>query len=273
LGITVPPSSPPITITIAVMSAPKEKRVHYERGTKGGKPAHRHSRDSGVGSSSASDRASLGTAPDDETPFSSQQIESQRHKLGPLKDALDAAYEKIRQLEASKQRLNESLTESNKENRQLKRERLDLLNKLEFMTEEKRARDKAKDKARRAPALPSGNSSASSGSRTERASPARRIDESRRIEDGSQQQPRRSIRRESAHERPLPIVPQAPYNADPNPFTPVSSRPSSGTYIVPIKSPVTYAPAPVTYTTAPAFPTSPAPSNYPNDGRYHPHPF
>jgi len=255
-----------VTLIIA-MSAPREKRVHYERGTKGGKSSHRHSRDSGVGSSSASDRASVGTSPDDDSPFSRQQIENQRQELGAVQEALDAAYEKIKKLEDSKARLNESLAESNKENRLLKRERLELMTKIDFMTEEKR-----KEKARREPASPrTGTSSASSGSRTERASPPRRLDEPRRIEDSSQAGGRRVNRRESAHEPP-PIVPQAPYNSSPNPFTPVSSRPSSGTYIVPIQTPVTYAPAPISYTTAPAFPNSPATSNYPNDGRYHPYP-
>jgi hypothetical protein len=255
------------------MSAPREKRVHYERGTKGGKSSHRHSRDSGVGSSSASDRASLGTSPEYDAPFSRQQIENQRHSLGAVQEALDAAYEKIRQLEESNARLNESLSESNKENRQLKREKQDLMTKIEFMTEEKRSRDKSRREATSRTSAPSG----SSGSRTERASPPRRVDETdarqqRRTDDGSQSSVRRSIRRESAHERPLPSVPQAPYNSSPNPFTPISSRPSSGTYIVPIQTPVTYAPAPITYTTSPTFPTSPAPSNYPNDGRYHPYP-
>lgn len=253
---------------IIAMSAPKERRVHYERGTKGGKSSHRQSRDSGVGSSSASDRASMGT-PDEDIPFSRQQIEKQRQQLGAVQEALDAAYEKIRQLEESKARLNESLAESNKENRQLKRERLELMTKIDFMTEEKRS----KEKSRREPASPrTGTSSASSGSRTERASPPRRLEEPRRIEDGSQASGRRVIRRESAHERAPPVVPQAPYNSSPNPFTPVSSRPSSGTYIVPIQTAVTYAPAPVTYTAAPAFPSSPATSKYPNDGRYHPYP-
>jgi hypothetical protein len=246
------------------MSSPKQKRVHYERGTKGGKSSHRNSRDSGVGSSSASDRASLGTSPEDEHPFSRQQIENQRHQLGPVKEALDAAYEKIRQLEEENKKLNDALTERNRENRAFKRENMDLLSKLELLTEEKRAKEKTRTGA---------SSSSSSGSRTERASPPRRHEETqRRLEEGSQTSGRRSIRRESVHGRPLPIVPQAPYNPNPNPFAPITTRPSSGSYIVPIQSPVTYAPAPITYSAAPAYPTSPTTSNYPNDGRYHPHP-
>lgn len=259
------------------MSSPK--RVHYERGTKGGKYSHRNSnsRDSGVGSSSASDRASIGTSPDD-APFSREQIENQRHQLGPVHEALDAAYEKIRQLEGSNRSLNESLAESNRENRLMKRERAALLKTIDDFTmlEEKRS----KEKSRREAAPRTGSSTSSSTSRTERVSPRgsppRRVEEAeprqqRRIEEASQTGGRRSIRRESVHERP-PVVPQAPYNSSPNPFTPISPRPSSGSYIVPIQQPVTYAPAPITYTTAPAYPTSPATSNYPNDGRYHPYP-
>jgi hypothetical protein len=90
---------------------------------------HRSSRDSGVGSSSASDRASLGTAPD--SPFTYQQVDEQRQILGAVQEALDAANEKIRQLEAANAKLNTALFESNKENRLLKREKADLHNKLD----------------------------------------------------------------------------------------------------------------------------------------------
>lgn len=248
---------------IAMFSS-KEKRVHYERGTKGGKSSHRNSRDSGVGSSSASDRASLGTSPDDDHPFSRQQIHNQRQELGAVQEALDAAYEKIKQLEEKNHRLNESLAESNKENRRLKKENGGLMNKVDLLTEENRL---SKEKCRREGPPRTGTSSSSSGSRPERASPPRRFEETqRRSDDGSQTSGRRSIRRESVHERPPPIVPPAPYNPTPNPFSPISPRPSSGSYIIPIQPPVTYAQPPITYT------TSPTASNYPNDGRYHPYP-
>src|SRR5271170_6384087 len=107
------------------MSSPKQKKVHYERCTKGGKSSHVHrsSRDSGVGSSSASDRASLGTAPEYVAPFSRQQIEEQRHILSAVQEALDAANERIKHLECINAELNVVLTKSNKENRLLKREK------------------------------------------------------------------------------------------------------------------------------------------------------
>jgi hypothetical protein len=231
------------------MPSPREKKVHYERGTKEDKSSYRHSRDSGVGSSSTSDRASLGTPPKD-VPFSRHQIENQRYNLSAVQEALDAAYEKIRQLEQSTARLDDALADSNKKNRQLKREGMELMSQVEALTkEEKRSRRE---------------------SRTERNSPPRRDEQQppspRRIEEGSQTGPRRTtIRRESVHER-LPTVPQAPYNPAPNPFTP---RPASGSYIVPVgvhgPPSVTYSPAALAY--------NPTPSpKYPNDGLYHPYP-
>jgi hypothetical protein len=256
------------------MSSSKEKRVHYERGTKGSKSSHAHrsSRDSGVGSSSASDRASLGTSPNDEAPFSHQQIENQRRDLSAVHEALDAAYENIRQLEESLARLNESLTESNKENRQLKREKMELMNKVDFLKDELKDEKRLNERVRREGTPRTGASTASYGSHNERATPPRRDEfearPPRHADEGSQASGWRSIRRESGYDRP-PIVPQPPYNSTPNPFTPISERSASAAYM---PTTVTYAPATVTYSTAPVFPTAPAPNNYPNDGRYHPYP-
>ncbi|KAE9363763.1 hypothetical protein N431DRAFT_356603 [Stipitochalara longipes BDJ] len=102
----------------------KTKKVHYESGTRANRQRHR-SRDSGVGSSSASDRASLGTAPNSSFPFDDQI------NVSALREALDAANEHARSLEAEKSKLMQLLTESNKENRLLKREKRELLEKLD----------------------------------------------------------------------------------------------------------------------------------------------
>jgi hypothetical protein len=109
-------------------SVSNQKKVHYERGTKGVK-SHAQRRDSSVESGFASDRASLGTV--DESPFTHEQIEDQRHILSAVQVALDAANEKIRVLEAHHSKLNVDLVEGNQENRSLKREKEDLINKVE----------------------------------------------------------------------------------------------------------------------------------------------
>jgi hypothetical protein len=114
---------------ITSLSNQKKKKAYFKWSTKGWKHrAHRSSRDSGVGSSSAFDRASLGTI--NESPVTYEQFEDQRHTLSSVRDALDAANEKIRALEASYFKLNTALTESNKENRLLEREKEDLFNKI-----------------------------------------------------------------------------------------------------------------------------------------------
>jgi hypothetical protein len=127
-----------------IMSSSRTKKVHYEQGTKGNKPHGNRSRDSGVGSCSASDRVSLGTAPDSPSPY-----EDQRNSLGALQEALDAANERIRQLEAAYAKLNDALSESNKANRQLKREKVELRNQvdnlLDDLEDEKRANRVARE--------------------------------------------------------------------------------------------------------------------------------
>lgn len=226
------------------MSSTK-KHVHYDRGTKGEKThKHRSSRDSGVGSSSASDRASLGTAPND-SPFSHQQTEDQRHILSVVQEALDAANEKIKALEAHTAQLNTLLAESNKENRLLRREKGDLHNKVEDLLDLLEDERKASERLRRENSPRSGNS--------ERPT-------TRRIE--SAPRPQAGERRNSYYERP-PMVPQAPPNPNPNPFTPLASRPPVVSY-APAPAQVSYAPAPVFTTSHPNHRSQP-----PNDGRYH----
>jgi len=117
------------------MSSSK-KKIHYDS-TKRGKGAHRSSRedhDSGIGSSTASDRASISVPSDSQS--SHGQIEDQRQILGVVQEALDSANERIRQLERDNSSLNLLLSESNKENRLLKRERSDLLNKVDSLMED-----------------------------------------------------------------------------------------------------------------------------------------
>jgi septal ring factor EnvC (AmiA/AmiB activator) len=121
------------------MSSRTKKNVDLDR--KPTRSHHRSSRDSGVGSSSASDRASLGTAPD--SPFTYQQRDEQRQILGAVQEVLDAANEKIRQLEAANAKLNTALKESNQENRLLKREKAELHNKLDEANEDLDAEAKA----------------------------------------------------------------------------------------------------------------------------------
>lgn len=238
------------------MSSPKQKKVHYERGTKGGSHQHRSSRDSGVGSSSASDRASLGENPN-ESPFNHQQIETQRHNLRAVQEALDAANEKIRQLEASTAKLNALLSDSNKENRLLKKEKSDLCNQVEDLLDDLEVEREFNENLKR-------NSSS-------RASPPRSSPPRRDIEAGSH----RSERRSSYQQPPMyPAAPQPPPNPAPNPFLP-SPRSSGVPVTYAPAGPVSYAPSTMSYSSTPVFAHAPLPSRShyanpsPNDGKYH----
>lgn len=269
-------------------SKPKPKKVHYERGTKGGKDVRGHrssgSRDSGLGSSSASDRASLGTSPEHDTPFTYRDIEIQRKTPSAVNEALNAANDRIKELEAANAQLNGQLFESNQKNRSLKRERAELLEKIENLLDdlEDEKKKNAKSKRESSPRT----TAAPVTSKPERRStpPKKEATESssRRHHEGRPH----GQRRESWRDLPVPLyeskpptAPQPPSNPAPNPFMPNSSRPasmyghyhpSSIAYAPPPQ--VTYAPAPITYTTAPAYPTHKPSDRYPNDGRYHPLP-
>ncbi|KAG0651230.1 hypothetical protein D0Z07_1884 [Hyphodiscus hymeniophilus] len=253
------------------MSSSRGKKVHYERGTKGSeKHGRHHSRDSGVGSSSASDRASLGTSPLDESPFNDRQIRDQRHSLTALQEALDAAYEKIRQLQSDNAKMNTSLAESNKENRALKKERIELLNRVEDLEEDLEDERKANERFRRESSPRSGGTPPS---RTERRTtpPKREHTEPRprRRED------ERSQASYSEHRTTyMPVAPQAPPSQNPfTPLSPISTRAPSASYT---PAAVTYAQTPVTYTTSPIYsspPLSDTSTRYPpNDGGYHLYP-
>jgi len=285
------------------MFSSKQKKVHYDRGTKENKSSRGHrssgSRDSGVGSSSASDRASLGTSPEKDSPYGI--VEDQRYNISAVQNALHAANEKIRRLEAANAQLDQQLMDSNKENRMLRREKGELLEKVEDLEEDLANERKASERFRR-DATPRTGAAALSGTRTERRTtpPKREVRETesrRRVDEGSQGG--RNDRRSSWREQPVPLYerptfserpPSAPHappsnasntfssttDSKANPFMPNSSRPPSGISIPSSVSygptAVTYAPAPLVYTTAPA----PAPSRpghaFPNDGKYHPYP-
>ena len=245
----------------------KPKKVRYERGTKGGTShhSHRNSRDSGVGSSSASDRASLGTAPEHDSSFTHRQIEDQRLNLSAVQEALDAANERIRKLEASTERLSGLLAESNKENRSLKKEKRDLLDHIEDL-------DADLDYERRfnrREASPRTSAAAPSGSR--RSPPRREADSRRSRREDERSEGTHGERRSSWKEMPVPLYdgPRTP------PLAPQPPRPSSVSYP---PTTVSYVPGTVSYAPNPVFGMAsppPAPRStdpYPNDGRYHPYP-
>jgi len=246
----------------------KQKKVHYEE--RGSKPAkshhHRSSKDSGVGSSSASDRASLGTTPND-SPFSYQQIEAQRHKLSAVQEALNAAYEKIERLEAANAKLNASLTESNKENRLLKKEKGELLNKLDDAMDDIDDQKKVIDKLKREGSPRAGATSSSTSSRASHR-------------DEKRSSPGHRERRASWREMPVPLydrhttppsAPQPPPNLAPNPFAPRAPA----TY--PPPGPVAYSSSNLSYAPVPVFGAPPSPTRdvrqaryqEKNDGKYH----
>ena len=157
----------PIGISLKVeekeiaFSRRESKKIYYSRDPK----YDRASRDSGIGSSSASDGASLSDASLHELPFTYRRIQDQRHTVTALQEALDAANNKVRQLEANNARLAASLTESNKEALALTKERLDLEKKnYELM-------DDLKEQRRFGESLRGEKIASSSTSRTERKAP------------------------------------------------------------------------------------------------------
>lgn len=258
-------------------SSSNKKKVHYTASTKG-KPSHSHkshshksSRDSGVGSSSASDRASIG-ADTNESPFNSQEIQYQRHNPTALAEALDAANEKIQNLLEDNEQLQRLLKESNKEKRFLKDEKKDLVVELEALGHDLEDEKRAHEKLRRE--IGAGSRSMTANSSSQRRSPP--ASSHRRKEDERSQGSGSGSYHEETGRRY--IVPQPPPNNAPNPFIPLSERTSA-------PSGVTYAPAttvtysPIAYSTAPTFASRPAGSRssggtYPNstDGNYHSYP-
>lgn len=253
------------------MSAPKPKKVHYERGTKGEKSDKPHrSKDSGVGSSSASDRASLGTTPNEH--FNSAQIESQRHVLSAVQEALDSANDRIRQLEAAYAKLNKDFMESNKENRLLKKEKADLLDKVQNLSYDLDDEKKKNKRLSRETSPKSKDSRDSKDSKPERRKTPPRIEY--KHEERSLLERRLSIREH------MPVAAQPPLDPNQNPFMPLSQRGSHVAPLVTYPSPggVVYPPTSLPYITAPTYASSSTSSRHsptsgrpypPNDGRYH----
>jgi hypothetical protein len=268
----VSPGSIHVLHPTTMMSSSNKKKVHYTSSTKGKSShsyskshSHKGSRDSGVGSSSASDRASVGDTND--SPFNSQEIQYQRHNPTALAEALDAANDKIRDLLENNEQLQRLLKESNKEKRSLREEKIDLIAEVEDLGRELDEEKRAHNKLRRE-VSPRAVANSSSTRRTTPSSSHRRRDDERSQGSGS-------YREESGRRY---IVPQPPPNNAPNPFTPLSERTSA-------PSGVTYAPAatvtssPDAYSTAPTFAARPAGSGASgssygasNDGNYHSYP-
>ncbi|PVH83589.1 hypothetical protein DL98DRAFT_585478 [Cadophora sp. DSE1049] len=187
---------------------------HYERSTK----RHRHhkSRDSVIGRSVASDRATQGSTVTD--PLNDCQVEDQRGNLRAVQEALDAAYDRINDLEANNASMNESLTDSNRENRALKKEKIgligekeDLLNIIENLN--KRLTSEA---SRRSP----DNASTMAG--PQRRPSIRQPDLPRQqLHTDEQPHPGHDDKRSSMYERTnLPFAPKPPLNPHTNPFAP-----------------------------------------------------
>jgi hypothetical protein len=254
------------------MPSPSGKKVHYERGTKEGKSHDRHhSRDSGVGSSSASDRASLGTSPLDESPFNYRQIQDQRYSLTALQEAIDAANERVRQLQSENARLNASLAERNKENRCLKKERIELLDKVDDLIDELENERRANERFRRDS---SSGSTAPSASRNERRTPPPKREHTepralRRDDEISQ-------RSYSEHRTTyIPTAPKTPPSQ--NPFTPLSSISPRTPSVSYAPGAMTYAnPSPIAHPNSQVYATPPPSATSsrfpPNDGKYHLYP-
>lgn len=256
------------------MSSPRKdkKNLGFERTRSSRSHHHRSSKDSGVGSSSASDRASLGTAPD--APFTYQQVEDQRQILGAVQEALDAANERIRQLEAANAKLNTQLFDSNKENRLLKREKGELLNKLDAAADRLDQRDKTIRSLAQEPSSPPprrGEKSSSTSTSSARARSSHR-DERRSSTSGRRYSLRGDVPgsvplydSSSSSSRPPPASP----NTTPNPFAPRGAPLPTATYRVP--GAVAYAANGLSYAPVPTFghPTSPVRERAPNDGKYY----
>jgi len=255
-------------------------RKKHERGSKSSRHQNSYSIDSGVGSSSASDRASLGTSPDNANFY----VQDQRNNLAALREALDAANKENRDQANEILKLEALLAESNRDKRSLQRENKELNVKfervLEELDDEKRLNARFKRDSPRTDAAPQ--------------SEKRTKDEPRRYEEGS-----RNEKRDSCRELPVPKYEPPPttapqdLNALKDRFTRKERRtsisyPQSPTYapssyasapsayapsqgsVTYASSQVTYAPAPLSYASAPTF--GPRKKQPPNDGAYHHYP-
>jgi hypothetical protein len=273
------------------MSSSKEKKnsSKHERGSSSSKPSssssHKkhHSRDSAIGSSitTASDRASVGTAVEDEV-FTRTTIEEQRYNLNSVQEALDAAYVKIKALEKKNEKLNDELSDSHKEIRTLKKERSgylkeqqDLIRIIDDLNakldKEPSPRSKAASMAR--PSSSSAETKERKPSPTIRNRPAEPtrprhqeilydhpapLPSPRQPSSMSSSQQRQQPlitnheRRSSLYDRQtLPTVPQAPVNHHPNPFLPRTTPAVTYSPAMALPHTTSYTPSNVSYTTAP----------------------
>jgi hypothetical protein len=98
--------------------------------------------------SSASHRELLASSPKIDASFRNLDVEERTLRPRTVQEALDAANEKIRQLEAANIVLSAQLDDSNKENRALKKQRTELLHKVKFLIDDlEDATEKRKPKA------------------------------------------------------------------------------------------------------------------------------
>lgn len=236
---------------------------HYERSTK----SHRHhkSRDSAIGRSIPSNRASHGSTVK-EDPLNDCQVQDQRGNLRAVQEALDAAYDLIKDLEANNASMNESLTDSNRENRALKKEKIglikeneDLLNIIENLN--KRLTSEA------SPRSP-GNAFAMAGPQRR---PSIRRPDSPHQQLHTDEQPHlgHDDRRPSMYERTnLYFAPEPPPNPQPNPFAPETPPMMTHASIPPA---VPSTPSKISRSIAPLQAVAPhAPKRRSqDDGRYH----
>ena len=280
----------------------REKKVHYSASTKSSSPtmpSHHHnhssshrpqrSNDSGVGSSLASDRATMGTTSHPTTQaLSAAEIEEQSHNPQAVREALRAANAHLRSLERKLHTLTDQLNEAQQKSRVLWQANDDLSkdnSKLERECESLRARLQALSSGATSASQSTGSSasrnkdkaehhspiSSSSTRQSRRASisnaPTRRSTSHVRTSDGDRD--RRASRayniQPSAEPRPNnPFAPQSPMASTPR-TVPVMQPPAS----------VAYSQAPIAYSSAPLYPQAAGPQTgdpFPNDGLYHPYP-
>jgi hypothetical protein len=151
--MTLPEDAPP-SDPVLVVAAPKssKKKVHYTASNKG-KSSHSHSHrhrsnyDSGIGSSSATDREDLESL--DTASSNSQGLQDQRHDPVALSEALDAANDMVKELNEEDYPLLRLLQESTRERRNLVQENIGLLKENETLKQELDQQKSALERLRR----------------------------------------------------------------------------------------------------------------------------